>query len=403
VALTTPSPRAKTVGSQLQMSGSIDHEEFRIVGAGPAGLAAAIALARAGRRVVVHEAAAQVGSRFQGDHQGLENWTTEQDVLDELRGLGIACNFTATPRREGVAFDAWGNRYAMRSDCPLVYIVERGPGPGTLDSTLLAQARELGVEVRFNSTVRQIEGPGILAAGPRAADAIAVGLHFETSMPDGWWVICDDDLAPQGYAYLLVTKGRGTVKSCMFSGFKREAEYVARTIDRFRKLAGLQMKNPRSHGGAGNFRIPVSAYSGQHPVVGEQAGFQDTLWGFGIRFAISSGVLAARSLMDESNYDARWREALNPLLRAAVVNRAVYGALGNAGYRWFLRRAAASGDVRRFLHGYYGRSWFKSLLYPWARLHVQSRRRDVTCSHINCACVWCRRGGSVKHRAELPG
>ena len=186
------------------MNSSSSHEAFRIVGAGPAGLAAAITLARAGRRVVVHEAAAEVGSRFQGDHQGLENWTTEKDVLDDLRERGIACNFAATPCREGVAFDAWETRYEIRSDWPLFYLIERGPGSGTLDSALLAQAQKLGVEVRFNSRVRQIEGPGILGAGPRAADAIAVGLHFETSMPGGWWVICDDDLAPQGYAQRIV-------------------------------------------------------------------------------------------------------------------------------------------------------------------------------------------------------
>ena len=377
------------------MSNPIGHERIQVVGAGPAGLAAAITLARAGRRVVVHEAAAEVGLRHQRDHQGLENWTNERDVLDDFREHGLSLDFARMPCRHGVAFDAWGKRYEFHSESPLFYTIERGPGHGTVDSALLAQAHDLGVEVRFNSRVRQVEGPAILAAGPRAADAIAVGFHFETSMADGCWVICDDELAPQGYAYLLVANGHGTVKSCMFSGFKRESEYVARTVERFQKLVGLEMKNPQPHGGAGNFRIPASAYSGQHPVAGEQAGFQDTLWGFGIRFAIASGILAARSLMDGKNYDVRWRDALNPVLRAAVVNRAVYGALGNAGYRGFLRRASANGDARRFLHRYYGPSWLKSLLYPWARWRVQSRRRDVTCNHIDCTCVWCRCGGAV--------
>lgn len=53
----------------------------QIAGAGPAGLAAAITLARAGGREVAHEAHPIVGYRFQRDLQGLENRTSEEDVL----------------------------------------------------------------------------------------------------------------------------------------------------------------------------------------------------------------------------------------------------------------------------------------------------------------------------------
>ncbi len=361
-----------------------------IAGAGPAGLAAAITLAQAGRRVIVHEMQKEVGRRFGGDFQGLENWTTEADVLEVFDHLGLTTDFVAMPGCRVTAFDAGHRAYEVKSEEPLFYLIERGPGPGTLDTALLRQAQSLGVEVRFNSRLRHLAGSGILAAGPRAADAIAVGYHFETDMADGFWVICDDDLAPKGYAYLLIMNGRGTLKSCMFSGFKQEKIYVKRTLEAFETLLGLEMKNPQPHGGSGNFRIPQSACSGLHPLVGEQAGFQDTLWGFGMRLAIHSGVLAARSLMSGENYDALWQRQLRPQMQTSVVNRALYELLGNRGYGWFLRRQIVRPDLRASLRRQYKPSLLKRLLGPWARQRYESRRKDITCNHIDCHCIWCR-------------
>jgi len=361
------------------MRGMGQNELVQIGGAGPAGLAAAVTLAKAGRRVLVHEAQSEVGHRFGSDFQGLENWTAQQDVLDQLREIGITTEFNMLQCDRGYVFDAWGERYDLAGSKTLFYMVERGPGPGTLDTALLEQGRGLGVEVRFNSRLDCLEGPGILAAGPKAADAISVGYHFETAMEDGFWVIFDDELAPQGYAYLLVMNGRGTVKSCMFSGFKQEHLYVERTVAAFQRLAGLEMVNLRHHGGAGNFRIPARAITGVHPVVGEEAGFQDFLWGFGMRYAIVSGVLAARSLLEGKDYDLLWRRELEPLIWSSMVNRAIFGMLGNRGYRWVLRRNQAQRwDAHHVLHWIYQPGPIKHLLLPWARRRytrvVSSRR-----------------------------
>lgn len=229
---------------------------IRIAGAGPAGLASAITLARAGRRVIVHEAQRAVGYRFGGDLQGLENWTTQQDVLEELDGLGLTTAFDMRGCREGMAFDAWGRAYPVRCRAPLFYMVERGPGAGSLDAALLAQAQGLGVEVRFN--------------------------------------------------------------------------------DRLGKLPG-------------------------------------------------------RSLLEGSDYDRLWRDALAPELRTSIVNRALYDLLGNGGYRWLLRWQVG-GDARAFLHGQYRPAWAKRMLWPWARSRYVSRRRDVSCDHVDCHCIWCRCG-----------
>lgn len=373
------------------MSNAIQTDLVQIGGAGPAGLAAAITLARAGRRVLVHELHGEVGHRFGGDFQGLENWSAQHDTLDLLREAGIGTAFTAMPCSRAEVFDAWGKRYEIEGDKTFFYLVERGPGPGTLDTALLEQARGLGIEVRFNSRLDHLEGAGILAAGPKAADAIAVGYHFETPMDDGVWVILDDELAPQGYAYLLVMNGRGTVKSCMFSGFKQEHLHVQRTVAAFERLAGLKMVNPVAHGGVGNFYIPARAVTGVHPVVGEEAGFQDFLWGFGMRHAMLSGVLAARSLLEGKDYDRLWRQELEPAMWNSMINRSLFGLLGNRGYRWLLQRSQAQHwDMHRALHGLYQPGPFKRLLLPWARLRYHSKRRDVSCDHVNCVCVWCR-------------
>ncbi len=363
---------------------------IQVAGAGPAGLTAAIILARAGREVVVHEAQREVGSRFGRDFQGLENWSSAEDVLTLMEEEGLTTRFAAMPCHRGTVYDAWGNAYDIRSEQPLFYMIERGPGPGSLDSALLHQARDLGVEVRFNSRLKHLSGPGILAAGPRAADAIAVGYHFDTDMEDGFWAICDDGLAPKGYAYLLIMGGRATLKSCMFADFKQEKRYVDRTLEAFQRLTGVQMKNPVPHGGAGNFRIPQSAYSGRHPLVGEQAGFQDTLWGFGIRLAMASGRLAAQSLLTGENYDTLWRRELLPQMETSVVNRALYSLAGNRGYRWFLRRLSTRQDIRRSLRRQYQTSWPKRVMLSWANGRYQSQRKDVSCSHVDCNCVWCR-------------
>ncbi len=378
----------------VSQTGHGNDEPITVVGAGPAGLACAIVLARAGRSVVVREWHGTVGARFHGDFQGLENWSSGQDILEELSGHGIEATFEYHPVTAGVAFDARGGRYEVGSERPLYYLVRRGSGPGTLDQGLLTQAQEVGVEVRFNDRVGHIRGRAVLAGGPRVADAIAVGYVFETGMRDGNWICFDNRVAPLGYAYLLVHDGWGTVASCMFTGFKGEAEYVARTVAMFRDRVGLDMHNPRSFGGFANFRLPRTAVQGEHPVVGEHAGFQDALAGFGLRYAFRSGILAARSLIEGLDYARLWRTELLPQLRAAVTNRFLFNLVGEWGWRWMLKRLAGT-NTRAQLQRLYQPSTLTRILFPVADLRYRAPLRDRSCDHVDCACVWCRCGDGV--------
>ena len=362
----------------------------RIVGAGPAGLACAIGLARAEYPVIVHEQRAHVGGRFHGDFQGLENWSSDENVLEEFARYGIAASFDCRAVNSAVAFDAWGKRYDIRSENPLYHLVRRGWDHGTLDQSLLTQAQALGVDVRFSDRVKQVDGLSVLAGGPRTADAIAAGYVFDTDMADGDWVCFDNELAPLGYSYLLVHGGRGTVASCMFTGFKREAEYVARTIAAFRDRVGLSMHNKRRFGGYANFRLPRMAVQGGHLVVGEHAGFQDALAGFGMRYALRSGVLAARSIIEGVDYTTLWRQELLPFLETGITNRFLFNSVGERGWRWILANRLQGTDARSSLQRLYGRPPWARLLFPIARWCYRAPLKDNSCDHQHCSCVWCR-------------
>jgi len=365
---------------------------LQISGAGPSGLAAAISANRAGRAVVVYERASDVGHRFHDDFQGLENWTTDGDVLEELAGLGIDPTFEHTPFRELVVFDPRGRAHQYRSAQPLFYLVRRGPGAGTLDAALKAQALARGVEIRFGAPRHHLTGGGIVAEGPHGADAIAVGYVFTTDAPDGAYGALSDGLAPEGYSYLLVCRGRGTIASCMFADFHQERLYLERTVGFFQEKVGFRMENPRRFGGAGNFTVPRTARRGRTLFVGEAAGFQDALWGFGMRYALLSGHLAAQAVVSDrwEDYDHLWGARLGGSLRAGIVNRFLYGKLGARGYAGLTGLLDRSDDPRGWLRRRYGPSLFKSLLYPVARRSVQSSRRQQECTLEECDCTWCR-------------
>jgi hypothetical protein len=330
-----------------------------------------------------------VGWRFGRDLQGLENWSSKVDVLEELKSYGIELDFDYFPAYNGTAYDAWGKSYEVKSKKPLFYTVERGPSPTSFDSALLRRAQSLGVEVIFNKKIHNLTNQSILATGPKQADAIAVGYQFKTKNANGFWVICDDKIAPKGYAYLLIMNGIGTVKSCQFQDFNNQNLYVERTLNTFKKLLNLEMHELKKHGGAGNFYISQSLYSGINPVIGEQAGFQDFLWGFGMRYAIRSGVMAAQYFHESTIYQKKWQQKLMPLQKASVVNRWFYSVLGNHGYRWALKLGSRK-DACQELYKLYNPSLFKKIIYPFASYRVDKKRNAKGCQHIDCDCVWCK-------------
>jgi len=367
-------------------------EAVHISGAGPAGLAAAINIARVGAPAVVHERKPDVGMRFHDDLQGIENWTTRGDVLEELAKIGITADFDHVPFYEIICYDPAGSEYIYRSAQPLFYLVRRGGLPGTLDYSLKEQALKAGAELRFNDAIHHMPHGGIVAEGPHGSDVIAAGYVFETDMADGAYAAMSDSLAPKGYAYLLVCKGHGTLATCMFDDFHNEPDYLERTVDFFEKKTGLQMKNPRRFGGTGNVFSAGRARKGNILYTGESAGFQDALWGFGMRYAMLSGHLAAKAWLAgrPGYYDHLWHRRLGGLLHASLVNRYFFGKLGDRGYTAFLKHISQAYGTRAWLRRHYAPSWRKSVCYPLVQLAFRSRLGKGICIKEGCDCTWCR-------------
>jgi flavin-dependent dehydrogenase len=344
---------------------------IRIAGAGVSGLTAAIALARAGVSVEVHERCGEVGMRFYGDIQGISNWMSDGDILDWLAtaGLQLDCPWHRPDRM--TFFDAARREYVVALPNPPLVMVRRGPFANSLDQALKRQALAAGVRIHFNSWINENDpSVHIAATGPHKATAIALGYTFATRAAPELCVIFDDAVAPKGYAYLAIAMGRGCVGAVLFSAMGQARACRARAMDAFRRLRRFDMADVKPYSGYGEAGRPRS--SGDKPFVGEAGGLQDELWGFGIRFAMESGRLAAQSILEGRPYWPLVERHLQPIVRRSRWNRRLFNLLGNEGYALLADRLRASSDAREFVRALY-KPGLRGLLETIARGLVPAR------------------------------
>ena len=350
-------------------------KDIRILGAGLSGLTAAINLAKRGVRVDVYEKKEDVGTRFHGDIQGLENWSEKTDILENLREMNINIDFDCDPFSK-VSLTNCSKIKEVSFKRPLFYLVKRGSFLGTLDHSLKLQALKTGVNIHFQRTLPQAESD-IVATGPFAREVFGAvrGIVFKTNLEDVAIVAFNETLAFKGYSYLLVTKRYGCIGTVVRrDGIPRAKDYFEKTKDFFVKNLNLDIRQPKEIGGVGSFSLR-DIQKGTTSYVGEAAGLQDFLWGFGMRYAITSGYLAAQSIISDEDYEKKAKRHFNSKMKAGVVNTYLMeNILCKKNYSIFVDMAEF---VKRSLYSMHSYNMMQRIVYPLALLNLEKTYAEL--------------------------
>jgi flavin-dependent dehydrogenase len=357
----------------------------RIAGGGLSGLATAVLLARQGVGVEVFDRHEGGGGRFVGGWQVLENGSSDEDALDEIRGYGLAQEFVAIPARRATFLDGLGGRHEIASEQPYAYFIRRGAGEGTLDTALRTAARNAGVAL--HDRCGGPAGAEVVASGPRQADGVAREAVFTSDLSDTVAVLFDPTVTPTGYAYLFCLGGRATFGVAQVRRIGRLRQAQQRAWLCFRAAFGeFAVRDADERGQFMNFCLPRRLHDADGRwFAGEAAGVQDFLFGLGNRLALRSAALVAQGIVGRWD-EGRFRRTLQRPMRTTIALRFVYERLGRRGFAAFCS-AAAQRDFHRLLVRLQRPSAAKAAL---ARLVMAGWRERRGCRHAP-VCAWCRR------------
>ena len=114
---------------------------------------------------------------------------------------------------------------------------------------------------------------------------------------------------------------------------KKTGRYLNETIAWYEEHYDLNRKPIKRVGGKGDFSIPDRYVHDGRWYVGEAGGLQDFMWGFGMRYAITSGVFAAQDILGGASYEKQVRKHLLPLIKASAINRWLMNRVGDRGFK----------------------------------------------------------------------
>jgi len=308
--------------------------KVEVVGAGLAGLTAAINLARDGYEVVVYEKEKKIGGipSARPDPAGSPFGLSR---LNQYIGIDLS---PAVKPLERNSLMLWGRHYEMKTRPALpLYMVERGSRKSSLDSFLYQKARESGVKVRFGQTLETQKDFKDLPPG----SIIATGLERRPFEFVG---------IPHNIGHAIVAKGKidyeAATATIYMSDYTLNYGFTS-TINRICYAQIFQADKPIGKDDLEGFErdvrraesydlspwmevdigvLPYGSYStprlfwGDKILAGTLAGAIDPLLGFGMLGAMLSGKIAAMAHDDRETASKEFRR-LNVLYAPELLAR----------------------------------------------------------------------------------
>lgn len=267
----------------------------------------ATALANAGAAVEVYEKKSRLLPSSGPHTEGIRNYGSI-DAIKELNSVG----FSPAP------FGIVNRTFRHSPNClnlltgPAYYLFMRGREANTVDQVLYRQAKAAGVRFRFGEALPASEAD-VAATGPPKERFNILGAGYTFSAEGSSLelhtvhALLDNRVAPAGY--LVITPGTRyhSIYSVSWAELRFERllamTRAAFEIPWIRRILGESRWVSKINGRAYVTADPISyAVEGTSLLVGEAGGFQDAIAGFGFRYAVLTGSLAATAVRDGQDY-----------------------------------------------------------------------------------------------------
>jgi len=299
---------------------------INIAGAGIAGMTAAINLKKFDHDVVIIEKGTAVGSNRHGDMEGLESWIFEGSMSSFFNEHGFNFSMIDTvPIHHFTVHCDEHESFKVSSSSPLFYMIQRGEDHGCFDLQLFEQCVDAGVEFIFNQNAP--DDVDIDSTGTKRAAAFIKGINFHSSLPDQVHLLLGSQYAPKGYAYLIILNGKATL-AIAFKNPPKITDPLENTIKYFREQ-GFKIPHGPVFGSRGSFSLMRLNLDKRPLRIGEAGGFQDLLFGFGMRMAMNSGLAAAHIFNNDRALAKQIIRELERKRKLSYVNRFLYERLND--------------------------------------------------------------------------